>query len=392
MSRFASLLLVTLLGCTETHTVSEPDGAVPPRRDGGTDPGRDAGPPIDRKCDVAAPVDVLFVIDDSASMAEEQASLGAQLPAFVRELMDPPDLDMDGERDWLPVPDLHLGVVTTDMGTGGFAVPTCSEPELGDDGVLRTAGNTSIPGCMATYPPFLTARPGSDPSVVAGDLRCVAQADAVGCGFEQPLEAMLKALTPSTAPITFQLGTRGQGDRANAGFVRDDSLLAIVHLTDEEDCSAADPELFNPSSGVYTGNLNLRCFQNPEAVHPVDRYVEGLLRLRAGRPDLIVHAAITGVPTDLVDDPTSLDYDAILADERMQERVDPAEPTNLVPSCSVPGFGSALPARRMVGVARDLERAGAHATVQSICQADFGPAVAAITARIGRNACARFLE
>ena len=34
---------------------------------------------------------------------------------------------------------------------------------------------------------------------------------------------------------------------------------------------------------VYTGSLNLRCFMYPGALHPVDRYIDGLLALRAER-------------------------------------------------------------------------------------------------------------
>jgi hypothetical protein len=32
----------------------------------------------------------------------------------------------------------------------------------------------------------------------------------------------------------------------NEGFLRDDSLLAIVYVTDEDDCSTGNAALFNP--------------------------------------------------------------------------------------------------------------------------------------------------
>ena len=396
MTRHALLVLVaaTFAACTRTHTVHESDGARP---DGGTsriDAGtRDAGPPIGRECAEAAPVDVLFVIDNSNDMAEQISDLAARFPAFVRALLEPPDRDDDGEPDWLPVTDLHLGVVTTDMGTGGFTVPTCREPDFGDDGILRTQGNVAISGCMATYPTFLTARPGvSDPDATAEDLRCVADMGTGGCGFEQPLDATLKAITRSSSPVRFFRGTRGHADGANGGFIRDDSLLAVVLLTSEEDCSVADPELFNPSSATYSGNLNLRCFMYPRAVHPVERYVNGFIDVRTDRPEHLVYAAIVGVPTDLVADPARIDYDVILADERMQERVDPVDPNRLVASCNVPGRGLAFPPRRLVDVARGLSDRGAGTVVQSICQEDLTLPVEAITALIGRHACSRFLE
>ncbi len=338
-------------------------------------------------------VDMLFMIDNSNSMGEEQASLALELPNLMSVLASG-DINGDGTPDFPPVKDLHVGVISSDMGTGGFSVPTCLEPNFGDDGVLRTEGNTSIPGCTATYPSFLEFRAdsGADPTAFANDFRCVAQMGTGGCGFEQQLEAVLKAITPSTCTdpwCRFNMDTRGKADTENAGFIRPDSLLALVLLTDEEDCSAADPELFNPSSSVYSGNLNLRCFSYPTAVHPVERFVDGYLATREN-PDLLVYAAITGVPPDLVSNPDAISYDSILGDERMMEAVDPTDPNRLAPSCNVPGRGLAFPPRRIVRVAQQIEAAGGNSIVQSICQANFSPALNAIIEKIAnalKGAC-----
>lgn len=329
-------------------------------------------------------VDLLFMVDNSNSMAEEQASLNEQFPRLISVLATG-DTNADGTPEFPPVRSLHVGVVSSDMGTGGNTVPTCSEPMFGDDGVLNNTGNTALAGCMATYSPaFLTFEPatGADPAAFARDFQCVAQLGTGGCGFEQQLEAVLKAVTPSTSPVTFFGGTVGHGDGRNAGFLRATSLLAIVMVTDEEDCSAADPELFNPTSSVYPGDLNLRCFMYPGAVYPVERYVDGLVALRPISPELLVYAAITGVPTDLVANPSIIDYDAILADSRMQEEIDPAMPTRLKTSCNVPGRGVAYPPRRIVQVANLLQDRGAGTVIQSICQSDFSPALNAIIAKI----------
>ena len=325
-------------------------------------------------------VDLLFMVDNSNSMAEEQTSLAEQFPRLVSALASG-DINGDGTQDFPPVRSLRVGVVSSDMGTGGFMVPTCLEPNFGDDGVLRTQGNTSVPGCMAAYPRFLEFSPPGDAAAFAAEFTCVARMGTGGCGFEQQLEAVLKALTPSTAPIAFNMGTSGHGDGANINFARPDSLLTIIMVTDEEDCSAADPELFNPATSVYSGDLNLRCFQYPEAVHPVERYVDGLLALRTD-PDLLIFAAITGVPPDLVADPSRIDYDAILNDDRMREMVDPTEPTRLNPSCNVPGRGLAFPPRRIVRVAQMIEQRASNGLVQSICQSDFTPALNAILEKL----------
>src|SRR5688500_8376258 len=52
-------------------------------------------------------LDILFVIDDSSSMAQKQDSLGAAFPALVKRL----STTIGG------LPNLHVGVITTDMGT-----------------------------------------------------------------------------------------------------------------------------------------------------------------------------------------------------------------------------------------------------------------------------------
>jgi len=336
----------------------------------------DAGP----SCEAGVRLDLLFMVDNSNSMTEEQASLAAQFPRLMRVLASG-DLDGDGSEDFPPVADMHVGVVTADMGTAGFIVPTCADPSVGDDGILRTEGNTAIAGCAATHPAFLAFGAGDDTDALAGDFTCVAQMGTGGCGFEQQLEATLKALTPSSSSLRFHAATRGHADGANAGFLRGDSLVGVVMLTDENDCSASDGEIFNPSSATYSGNLNLRCFSYPSALHPVTRYVAGL-QAAVGDPARLVFAAITGVPVDLVSDPSAIDYDAILAEARMRETVDVSDPNRLTPSCNVPGRGLAFPPRRIVQTARDLELAGSGTIVQSICQADFTPALDAIITRL----------
>lgn len=325
-------------------------------------------------------VDLLFVVDGSGSMEQEQVSLADQLPRLLRVLTSG-DTDLDGIQDFEPVTDLHAGVVTVDMGTGGFAVDGCSEPARGDDGVLRATGNAGISGCDESYPSFLDFTLIGDDALFARSLSCVARVGTDGCGFEQQLESSLKALTPAASTLLFSGGTTGHGTGLNDGFLREDSLLAIVLLTDEDDCSSSDPELFNPGSTRYPGAVNLRCFQHAGALHPISRYVNGFLELRRD-PRRLVFATIVGVPPDLVPESTDVDYEAILNDPRMQERPDPATPDRLTASCSVPGRGVAFPPRRIVSVARDLERAGAGATVVSICSEDYSSAFDAILPRL----------
>ncbi len=325
-------------------------------------------------------VDLLFMVDNSNSMAEEQMNLAAQFPRMVN-ILATGDQNGDGIEDFPPVKSLQIGVVTSDMGTGGFIVPTCADANLGNDGILRTQGNTSIGGCQASYPRFQLFEPENMPGGApqfANDVTCVANLGTNGCGFEQQLEAILKAVTPSGSPLTFAMGSRGHADVMNAGFVRPDSLLAIIVVTDEDDCSALNPDVFNPQSAQFPGDLNLRCFMYADAaVHPVQRYVDGLIDAR-GDEDLLIYAAITGIPERLV----GAGFDAILSDPDMQEMPDPAMPTRLRPSCNRPGTGLAFPPKRIVQVAQGLEARGSNGIVQSICVDDFTNALTNIIEKI----------
>jgi len=354
-------------------------------RDGGPRDGGDSGP-LDAGCPpTSRDLDLLFMVDNSGSMSEEQASLATELPRLVSVLMTG-DRTGDGPTgdDFEPFATLHVGVVTSDMGVAGYVVPTCTRaPLLGDDGVLRTTGNTLIAGCVATYPKFLAYEPGvsiETPEQFGEGFRCVAVAGISGCGFEQQLEAALKALTPSTSAIRFFMGMSGHGDTENAGFLRPNSLVAVVLVTDEEDCSvrAGSEDIFNSTSATYTGDLNLRCFNYSDARYPVERYIDGLRALRTGRESLVVFSAIVGVPVELVPTGTP-DYDAILSDPRMVEMLDTTMPSRLIPSCNVVGRGVAFPPRRIVEVARGF---GDNGTVQSICQANFSGALDAIIAKL----------
>jgi hypothetical protein len=358
-------------------------------------------------------MDLLFVVDDSASMIEEQQALRREFPELIRVLTTG-DRDGDGRPEFPGVEDLHLGVVSSDMGVVGTpGIGSCEG--FGDDGVMQNTPSPSLSDCMAGYPRFLTYTAGvDDPAASARDFACIASLGTEGCGYEQPLESALKALWPSADDRVRFLtdatgdGGVGHGDVENAGFARqamgdEATVLAIVVVSDEEDCSSAVTTHFTPS--VYLApedplamqDLNLRCYHNPQNLYVVQRYVEGFRQVRPGLEELVVFGAIVGVPPDLVepaalaavdfDDPAQRDafYDAILADDRMQERPDPDTLTegvpDLIPSCETDN-GKAYPPRRFVEVARQF---GQNGIVQSICQDDFGPAIDVIVSAIGRT-------
>jgi hypothetical protein len=211
------------------------------------------------------------------------------------------------------------------------------------------------------------------------------------CGIEQPLESTLEALSAGTNP----------------GFLRSESdppsLLAIVFLSEEDDCSAHDqsylrpPHLLDPSvpwdAELAQQGLETRCHHNPDSLFPLSRYIEGFAALRPGRPDLVVFTAIAGVPIETaqpVPDTFATDaaarstyYQGIRSHPLMQPLVETmrtADPQDdeLRPSCNTT-IGVTTPPWRIVDVA---EAFGPNGMVQSICQQDLGPALDAIVDRI----------
>ncbi|HEX7476571.1 MAG TPA: hypothetical protein VF331_02070 [Polyangiales bacterium] len=378
-------------------------------------------------------VDLLFVVDDSPSMREEQTALEEQLPRMVQTLVTGMRTPND-PNPFPPVKDLHLGVVSVNMGLVGIqGIGGCSGvtgvtsmlPGFGDDGILRDAPPAqNAATCQPNLPAgqrFLSYTVGGPVTAtqLATDFACLAVTGTSGCGFEQQLESPLKALWPSVdvdaktgkliTPnrITFLTDTahpnlaRGHGDLENKGFLRNDpaqglSLIAIVLLTDEEDCSSkitvhfTPQQYLQPSDPLYNQDLNLRCFYNPNNLYGVDRYINGFKALRAGNENLVVFATITGVPADLVDDKAykavNWDDDAsrngfyqhILTDQRMIAKPDPARAPgagNLTASCST-ATSKATPPVRIVQVAQGF---GENGLVKSICElSQFPPAMDAI--------------
>jgi hypothetical protein len=354
-------------------------------------------------------VDLLFMIDNSNSMAEEQLNLIEELPRLVQVLASG-DRNSDGARDFNPVRSLHVGVVTSDLGAGpNTGVPTCGMG-LGDDGILRSRSRSTTAPCMATYPSgvFEFDRDTDDPAAFAAEVGCVANIGTGGCGFEQQLETSLKALTPISAQPWTRAGYSpprfvsadgipdsigGNADGPNAGFLRPTSALAVVLVTDEEDCSVRDFGLFVTGDPRFMSvPLNLRCntFGDPSMgiIHPVQRYVDGFLGLRRD-PNLLIFSGIVGIPPETEPAPgASPDFAAILANPNMIPRPN-AMGTNLEPSCSTVN-GVAYPPIRIVQTAAGLSAAGAAVSLSSICSNDFGPAIDGIIAKIAdalRGAC-----
>jgi hypothetical protein len=209
-------------------------------------------------------VDFLFVIDNSLSMGDEQANLVASFPSFIQTIQtDVVEnwrvilIDTDGEDKWDEelaechdskcdgeAPDEPCGVITPqDLWTcGNLPTPDACDAQLGagndhDDSEQRVSC-----GIADGKRWFDDTQPDVD-----GTFDCVANLYE-GNSPEMTMQGMLTALQP---PMQ-------QAGGCNEGFLRDDAVLVVTFITDEEDSpgdSLGDPISWrNDLLAVKNGN------------------------------------------------------------------------------------------------------------------------------------------
>ena len=196
-------------------------------------------------------VDVLLMVDNSSSMIEMQQKLYAQLPLFIQSLQSLPT-----------PPNLHLAVVSSDMGAPGDSTASIGCTAVGDQGEFQSQPRGTCTATTltagATFISDVNMMPNyTDP--LASVLQCIALLGDKGCGFEHQLASIDRAL-----------GADGQGPApsTNADFLRPNAYLVIVILTNEDDCSApANTELYSLNGGMQNLSnplgpiANYRCNQ-----------------------------------------------------------------------------------------------------------------------------------
>jgi len=285
----------------------------------------------------------------------------------------------------MPLLDLQVAVISSDLAAGGVADLGCRNPEVGDDGRFQEGPSRTLRGddpCNGFDQPFLQLDQRDGPACFDDGQICREAAEAVGCvvggvldtpgcAVQQPLEAVLKALTPATCEdepgCTFVGGKGGHGGPTgpHAGFLRDDALLAIVFITDGDDGSAAGPELFRELGQDEGRDPAAACaFASPGALHPVERFVEGLDRLKR-YPEEVFIGVIGGLPARFVSliegrwDGGWYDEEVLLAEAVAAPELRPEGDGagGLRPSCTGSG-GAAVTPTRLLRAGLDLRRGG----------------------------------
>jgi len=210
-------------------------------------------------------VDLLFVIDNSGSMEQEQAALTIAFDALITELSQLPG----------GLPDLHVGVVSSNMGALNQSLQGCTGS--GDNGALQNTPR--VPGCTPATGRFIsdlgspTGRVRNYSGTIQDAFACVAKLGIAGCGFEQHLASMERALDP--------------GNATNTGFLRPEAILAVIILADEDDCSGqSGSQIFTPSASQLGPLTSYRCFEHGVKCSPdLPRTTPGPRALCVSRED-----------------------------------------------------------------------------------------------------------
>jgi hypothetical protein len=214
--------------------------------------------------------DILFVVDDSGSMSEEQEGVARELPTFVSVLQTGAGVTQN----------LRVGLVNTSV---YFAYPN-DVTNLPQGGWLRQFPGAD--GGVGGGERWLTD---PDPEIVPRLGAAIRALGINGSFQETPFEAARIALTETG------FATLLDGGSPNTGFLRPGARLLVVAVSDEDDCSEIDHQ--NPKVFYTAAEGQNFCTLHEDLLTPVGDYVTALQRLDdgKGRPREILWGAIAPV-------------------------------------------------------------------------------------------------
>ncbi|MEA2752550.1 MAG: hypothetical protein QOI41_6693 [Myxococcales bacterium] len=285
----AGAALLTAAGAAGTGCLSRPVGTQPP-----TTKVNFTSTVSQQSVDK---VDLLFMIDNSASMGDKQTILADAVPNLLVGLLKPKCVDpatgvagagapsadpksnkanrfgcpMGTEPEFAPVTDMHIGIVSSSLGSFGGDVCPDKNPRQNDHGHLVNIGMGGTPVPEASPSNFLAWYPQNDensdkvrhpdpPVTPFGDTTTLSAAFGKlvtgigqnGCGLEAQMESWYHFLIQPDPWVKITVDGNNKADLGGpadidvdllaqrADFLRPDSLVAVILLTDEDD-SSVDP-------------------------------------------------------------------------------------------------------------------------------------------------------
>jgi hypothetical protein len=229
-------------------------------------------------------IDLLFMIDNSRSMSDKQAILQLAVPDLVNRLVNPICVDSAGNQfpppdpgtpcpagqsqEFNPVTNINIGVVSSSLGDIGAndACPSQGFPGYNPEAIDLAHLMGSLersPNTANTDQGFLAWRQGTTNLGMLNRnfQQMVRDVGENGCGWEASLESWYRFLVDpypyqnlvrvqcpgsSSAGLNCVQQATDSNNRIviddvlmaqRAAFLRPDSLVAIIMLTDENDCS-----------------------------------------------------------------------------------------------------------------------------------------------------------
>ena len=187
-------------------------------------------------------VDILWVIDDSISMAEEQEQIANGFEDFINAIQETNT-------------DFHLGVITT-----SFEYDDPARGKLLGDPAVITENDDYI-----------------------NLFRDRVRVGTSGSDREKGLEAASYALSPAM--------TTG----ANEGFLRSEAYLLLIFVSDENDCS---DRMALEDESVQA------CYDQTEKLVPIDTFISEIENIKYGQDQVLVGSIIGPRASEGCDDAT----------------------------------------------------------------------------------------
>ncbi|MBX2811542.1 MAG: VWA domain-containing protein [Myxococcales bacterium] len=233
------------------------------------------------------PVDILFVIDNSGSMQDEQENLSNNFSSFISVLAA-------SQLNY------RIGVVTTDVGpseeirTNGPEIGGVQTETIDNDPPYFTVDSDSDPcstieglqhGCFRDARERESERwldsNFDSPSDITATFQATARVGTCGSGAERGTAAILAALRKT------------QGTECNTGFLRNEANLVIIMVSDEDNfVGSTDDPVDNPST--------------PSAILNAINTIKPVEQVRFALIGAVINGNISACRIDDVGNPTNL--------------------------------------------------------------------------------------